>query len=563
MTAVLEQSLASSCIPAAEASVERHLRVSVSISLAVILAVVLAAILWLCDGHLIYSLDDPYISLSLGWHLWHGHYGINVGEAASPASSILYPLVLAAFGWTDRQDWVPLAINTAAAIGTGVTFASAFCRYGIVTRSSQLGAGTALVIVLCVAVNTVGLVFVGLEHSLHAMASVLIVFGLARTFGENRVPPSLLLAIVLAPLLRFEGLALALLAIAGLVATAHFRAGAVALGGVAATLAAYVAATHVLGLPLLPSSVLSKSVVATRFVDGGFSPLGFAMFALHEAIRRLTVEAIPVILLTALVVAHPLRRAMSPSKVDGRSWSLFREAVFASVVAGALLAHILFGAWGWSARYEAYAVAFGAAGTLVLWRHSIAAFVARGRVVFASVVLLGIGSFYVDATLYTPVAATEIYAQQYQMHRFVTGFYRQPVGVNDLGWVSYRNPDYVLDLYGLGSEAVRLARAAGEPGSVWMDRLVRAKHVGLVMLYDQWFVDMVPQSWKRLGTLRSPHPAIAASDSKVAFYATSTDAVAPALAAMRAFRPHLVRGATLTISGAPAATAAGEVPARP
>lgn len=31
----------------------------------------------------------------------------------------------------------------------------------------------------------------------------------------------------------------------------------------------------------------------------------------------------------------------------------------------------------------------------------------------------------------------ETYRQQYQLHRFVTQFWRQPVAVNDLGWMSH------------------------------------------------------------------------------------------------------------------------------
>ena len=39
-------------------------------------------------GVLIYSLDDPYIHLALARTIQQGGYGINVGEWASPSSSI-------------------------------------------------------------------------------------------------------------------------------------------------------------------------------------------------------------------------------------------------------------------------------------------------------------------------------------------------------------------------------------------------------------------------------------------------------------------------------------------
>lgn len=42
-----------------------------------------------------YTLDDPYIHLSLAENLLRGHYGVNLDEVASPSSSILYPFLLA------------------------------------------------------------------------------------------------------------------------------------------------------------------------------------------------------------------------------------------------------------------------------------------------------------------------------------------------------------------------------------------------------------------------------------------------------------------------------------
>lgn len=60
-------------------------------TLAVMLAgvAVLAALIVLRTGGLAYTLDDPYIHLSLAEEILHGNYGINPGEAASPSSSML------------------------------------------------------------------------------------------------------------------------------------------------------------------------------------------------------------------------------------------------------------------------------------------------------------------------------------------------------------------------------------------------------------------------------------------------------------------------------------------
>jgi hypothetical protein len=142
--------------------------------------------------------------------------------------------------------------------------------------------------------------------------------------------------------------------------------------------------------------------------------------------------------------------------------------------------------------------------------------------------------YYVGNTLRTPFAARSVYEQQYQMHRFAVEFYKRPVAVNDLGWVGYHNPNYVLDLWGLGSEAARKARLiTKEPG--WMDRLVQAHQIGVAMLYAQWFGDAIPPGWSRLGVLKGLHPSVAAAGDEVTFYSTSTEATPDALAALRRF----------------------------
>src|SRR5262245_45707833 len=51
----------------------------------------IAAILVLNGGTFTYTLDDPYIHLSVSEQIRSGSYGINPHEASAPSSSILYP----------------------------------------------------------------------------------------------------------------------------------------------------------------------------------------------------------------------------------------------------------------------------------------------------------------------------------------------------------------------------------------------------------------------------------------------------------------------------------------
>lgn len=540
-------------------TVRRHLLLGIALSLLAILGAVLAGILYLCNGHLLYSFDDAYISLSLGWHLAHGTYGINPGEAASPSSSILYPLLLAAVAWSRWQNWAPLAINGLAAIGAGLLFGEALCRYGIIRARSEVASGVLLVVLICLASFALFVVFVGLEHSLHLLTSVFVVFTMARTLEEGAppVPPLLAAAIVLLPLWRFEGIALAGLAVAVLALAGHRRWAIVTLFGIAATLGAYLAAMHLLGLPLLPSSVLTKSALARQALGAVDRPSGvlasaFANVAKQFSGDRLTTILLvgPLLLPIGLVVAHPLLRVLRPSATQAPAWAMREECLFVALTAGAMLAQFVFGLR--SDRYDAYACGIGIAASLVLWRDYARKLVDGGNWILACAGLVPLAYFVFATAVETPLAARGHYEQQYQMGRFAAAFYRGPVAVNDLGLVSYRNPYYVLDLAGLGSEAAREAHLNVASDPYWMNRLVEQHQVGVAMLFDKWFRGQIPPSWRRIAVLQTP-PRPTIVPGGVTFYATSRAAAAPAVAALERFSRHLTPGTSLTIFGDAAA----------
>jgi hypothetical protein len=528
-------------------TLERRLDLIVVSALLLIIVATATTILVLCQGHLIYSLDDPYISLALSDQIAHGHYGLNAFESASPSSSILYPFLLAAFAWAPWQDWVPLFVNSIAACATGVLIVRELCRSGIATEDRTVSAAL-LVVSLCLASNVIGMVFAGLEHSLHLLTSVFVVLGLARALETDRVPRSLIAACVLLPLWRFEGMALAVLTLFALAVAGHRRAAFIGVVLICAALGLYMAAMAKLGLPLLPSSVMVKSDILKQTAEDGSR-----LVTLWRGIRAnlqenlSNVQAYPVLSLAALALAHWLMRLLRVRGHGVDQLPFRKETLFVLVVVGALVAHVLFGAWGLFARYEAYVIAIGFVGCLVLWRETIRRMMRNIVAVTACILaVLYAGNRCVIAEMMTPTSSVTRYEQQYQMHRLIVDFYRGPVAVNDIGWVSYRNPYYVLDLWGLGSETARLRRAAGEQHPQWLGNLVAARHIGLVMIFDQWFPGQIPPTWRHVADLQSAHDLLSPSNT-VNIYAASDDAYAPALKALRAFAQTKSPGTTLTI----------------
>jgi hypothetical protein len=65
-----------------------------------------------------YPLDDVYIHLAMASGMAGGTYGVNAGEAASAASSMLYPVLLMPFSGTEAQRMLPLVWNL---VGLGLS----------------------------------------------------------------------------------------------------------------------------------------------------------------------------------------------------------------------------------------------------------------------------------------------------------------------------------------------------------------------------------------------------------------------------------------------------------
>lgn len=297
----------------------------------------LAAILWLNGGELVYSLDDPYIHLTLARNLLQGHYGLNPGECASPSSSLLFPFLLTIPLALGAGTWSPLLLNIPCLLLTALLLQRLFLRHvfdgvgglgdfdgsdgfdnfggvgevgdiggfdgvgdndgigevggaGCVNGVGDVGSigriacidGEArsseraawLAFLTLLLFNGFGVAFTGMEHSLHVLLSVAFCLGLLELGERGREPWWFVPLLILEPLVRYEGLAVLA---AGLLALALERRTRSALAaGLPALglLAASMLAFRAMDLPPLPSSVLVKSAQARLAVEGG--PAGAA-----------------------------------------------------------------------------------------------------------------------------------------------------------------------------------------------------------------------------------------------------------------------------------------------
>jgi hypothetical protein len=155
---------------------------------------------------------------------------------------------------------------------------------------------------------------------------------------------------------------------------------------------------------------------------------------------------------------------------------------------------------------------------------------------------------YIWTTWRIPVAANNVYEQQFQMHRFIDEFYRGPVAVNDLGLVSYHNPNFVLDLGGLASEKARALRMENANADAY-DELVESSGVHLVIIYDEFFKGQIPASWVKVASMDLSHERVSVAMKEVQFYATDVVTANKLRGELKLFRVSLPQGVKLTIYG--------------
>lgn len=487
----------------------------------------LVLILVFNQGNFVYTLDDAYIHLAMAEQMAHGGYGINAGEMASASSSILWPVLLILM-----QSWLlaPFVLN---ALAGGVTlwgcskiFAFSlgdleakrrnFWMWGLVSGCIPM-------------FNLIGLVFTGMEHTLQLMLVVFILYGLLISSQGGGVPRWLYTCLICAPLVRYECLAVVVPSLMLLLWWKKWREVCLVSLLIAALLGGYSYFLVRLGLDPLPSSILIKSKIAEGSLYGILANVS------HNLLDRRGV------ILSTVTLCIFVWGCLTNT---GRK---MRELAFTVCMMSGL--HLMFGRFGWYNRYEIYIWAvvmlFGwviLSPALIAWqkrndspRH---AWALASLGVLCSLFLM---PQYWANLLTVPIASRNIYRQQVQMARFAKEVVKGPVAVNDLGLVSWQNPNTVLDLWGLGSQDARKSRLLGSEG--WMLSLTSQYDVKAVMIYKNWF-PALPSSWIALGTLHQPGYLPVLGGAEVSFYATDEASYQELNSQLPAFIAQLPPGAT-------------------
>ncbi len=431
-------------------------------------------------GPFVYALDDPYIHLALAENLAHGHYGINPQEFSSPSSSIVWPLLLIPFAGSPFHLYLPLAWN----ILFGVLAAGLLGRvvsewpYAVGQPRPALWQRAATVALLLFAANLPSLTLTGMEHVLQVLLAVSCALGISRALSGLPIPPWCLLTAAVAPAIRYEDLALTLAVSLALWGVRRQRAALTVFAASLVPLFAFSLFLHSKGLPLLPMSVLVKggayagNSLPYRFFD-------LVHTSLQQSYR--TIVRYPILVLTLTFIAFAWRAR-----------TVERRFIFSGAAAlGAL--QLTIGRFGWFHRYEIYAVIF-----LLLLLLRVTAELPSAPFPLLAMALMFCAASSIEAAADTATASRAIWEQHYQIHRFVTDFYKGDYAVNDLGLASFRRRPgaYVLDVYGLASpEAARQSVKS----AAWLAGITERHGTDLAILYPDWYD--IPEVWTPLARL--------------------------------------------------------------
>jgi hypothetical protein len=494
-----------------------------------VIAGLIVQIRHVAGGHFVYALDDPYIHLALASQIAHGHYGINATEPSSPSSSLLWPFLLVPFASRTWHVYLPLFWNILFGL-----LASALLAFTVDRWPSHPDAQGRmswrkkfLVTLLLMAVaNLFSLTIVGMEHVLQILLAIACAIGFLKALDGDAIPLWCCAAAAMAPWVRYEDLTLTLAVCLALAVRKQLaRAASVAALGVLPLLA-FGFFLKSRGLTALPTSVLVKGGVYSQpggFFDQAFAILRVDLYLLfHDPNRTYTA-----ILAVGFLLVLRAQRDRT------------RRLVVAAAASVPIL-QLLIGPFGWFHRYEVYGVIFS---VLILIR--LLAGQPLFRFPYMVMGLICVAIPYINAVAHTAAASAETYHQQYQMHRFEDDFYRGNIAVNDLGLVSYGRPPnaYVLDLVGLASPEAAAQTVKTAP---WLDAITRRHHVGLAILYPDWFT--TPATWTPLARMCRPGPDVQIMGQRcVVFYSTSIGPRQQLHDELQRFAPTLPPGVEFTL----------------
>ena len=487
-------------------------------------AAIITATYYLCGNNFFYNLDDPYISIGLAKNIALGHYGLSLEEFSSPSSSIIWPFLLAPFSFLPQFDLVPLFLNIFFSFLSLLilekcliaSFANNYKKYQIYCSIS--------LVAFSIGLNLVGTAITGLEHSLQTLIVITCAYGIISFFRDGSIRSWFILAIFLSPLVRYE-----LFSICTICCVLIFFRG-----------------KKLSAVIIFLLSIITPVIFSLFLKENGLSYLPNSVLVKMFIQKHLSIPILTNIMYDSGTVLF-FFILISVYNLYGRHLNKEEKILVISVVA-IICGQMVFGNNS-MARYSVYTLAFSIPILIFANRKLIKKYFSNGNKFVESLrifvgILCCLFPFAYSGFYNSPIASRTTHLQQHQMTAFVRDFYKQPVAVNDIGYINFYQKNYVLDLVGLDNEQTRKFVMFEDHrfGNNWMELHVKKHNIGLAMIYSDWFGGYIPLSWKLLGSLCIPkHVSFPYKDAWrcVDFYSTQPENNARVLSLMKEFSKTL------------------------
>jgi hypothetical protein len=383
------------------------------------------------------------------------------------------------------------------------------------------------------------LAFVGLEHILHIIATLGFAYFASLELSTNepteRRATALLIFAALVTLARYEGMFI-ITVVAGLfVLRRRWRRCGELLAAGFAPVVIYGLCSKAAGWFFLPSSVLAKSDdagnVAARILS--FRAINKVFFPSELQILFLIAGV--------LFLAAFMR--------TGSLWN--RKVLLLLSFLTTTLIHLRVAKTGTFFRYEAYLIALGLFAIGCALHEELqqlsATFASRSVVVCCLILLLlwNEGNLLIQRAraglLAVPIAAKNIYEQQYQMARFVRQYYPGAIVVaNDIGAVNFFGDIRCIDLAGLGTIDITKLILDGKVTRGAVSSYVKDNHGQIAIMYEDWYNQSVglPPEWVKVGSWSIQRNLVEGGDT-VSFFALQPAEIAALKEHLRDFANQL------------------------
>ena len=510
------------------------------------------------QGHLIYTLDDPYIHMAIAKNFAeHGVWGVTKYSFTSSSSSLIWTIILSsAYFLFGVNNYSPFILNLL--LGS----VSVFMFYSILKKYILSPVTIMLVLFSFIYITPIPyLMFTGQEHILHVLISLLIVYFSVVFLTRQKMVISeniiLLLLAMMLTMTRFEGLFMLFIIVILFAIRKRFLYSLLLGFCGALPILIYAVISVSKGWYLLPNSVLLKGNLTTISFD---NLLGYRQMIVSPYILMLLIGALSLYVLQ--------------SRKQTEFWVISR--IINLIFIATTILHIQFARL--SLRYDAYLVALGILSISVLLMEFLKEkeafkFNKKHFPDYLAVIFLAFLFLYpcinraVSSLNSITKSSKNIYEQQYQMGLFVREFYlNEGVALNDIGAVNYLAEINCLDLWGLSNRDVaqsRLAEVLSEVSifdklpflkalvgaGIFADegynknriyKLAAQKNVKIALVYDDWYDEYggLPEQWVKVGEW-AIRDNIATGGDYVSLYAIDSSEVSELIQNLKIFSPRL------------------------